>query len=81
MHWFGVMDTVTTELSTRQLRSQVSDVLGRAVYAGEQIGVTRNGKLTAVVVSVADLEALEEFEMAQASPPTGRPRSTTMVLG
>ena len=59
------MDTVTTEVSTRELRSQLSDVLGRAMYAGERIGVTRNGKLAAVVVSVADLEALEEFEMAE----------------
>lgn len=52
-------------VSTRELRDQLSDVLGRAMYAGERIGVTRNGKLAAVVVSVADLEALEEFEMAQ----------------
>ena len=59
------MVTVTNEVSTRELRSQLSDVLGRAMYAGERIGVTRNGKLAAVVVSVADLEALEEFEMAQ----------------
>lgn len=59
------MDTVTTEVSTRELRSQLSDVLGRAMYAGERIGVTRNGKLAAVVVSVADVEALEAFEMAQ----------------
>ena len=59
------MDTVTHEVSTRELRGQLSDVLGRAMYAGERIGVTRNGKLAAVVVSVADLEALEEFEMAQ----------------
>jgi len=59
------MESVTTEVSTRELRSQLSDVLGRAMYAGERIGVTRNGKLAAVVVSVADLEALEAFEMAQ----------------
>lgn len=59
------MDTVTSEVSTRELRSRLSDVLGRAMYAGERIGVTRNGKLAAVVVSVADLEALEEFEMMQ----------------
>ncbi len=59
------MDTVTSEVSTRELRSQLSDVLGRAMYAGERIGVTRNGKLAAVVVGVADLEALEEFEMTQ----------------
>lgn len=59
------MDTVTSEISTRELRNQLSDVLGRAMYGGERIGVTRNGKLAAVVVSVADLEALEDFEMAQ----------------
>ena len=59
------MDTVTNEISTRELRSQLSDVLGRAMYAGERIGVTRNGKLAAVVISVADLESLEAFEMAQ----------------
>ncbi|QOQ39759.1 type II toxin-antitoxin system Phd/YefM family antitoxin [Trueperella pecoris] len=59
------MNTITSEVSTRELRSQLSDVLGRAMYAGERIGVTRHGKLAAVVVSVADLEALEEFEMAQ----------------
>ena len=29
------------------------------------LGVTRNGRLAAVVVGVADIEALEEFEMAQ----------------
>lgn len=59
------MGMVTREVSTRELRSQLSDVLGRAMYAGERIGVTRNGKLAAVVVGVADLEALEAFEMAE----------------
>jgi prevent-host-death family protein len=59
------MGTVSNEISTRELRSQLSDVLGRAMYAGERIGVTRNGKLAAVVISVADLKALEAFEMAQ----------------
>lgn len=59
------MDIVTNTVSTRELRNQLSDVLGRAMYAGERVGVTRNGKLVAVVVSVADAEALEEFEMAQ----------------
>lgn len=59
------MDSRTTEVTTRELRSQLSDVLGRAMYGGERIGVTRNGKLAAVVVSVADLEALEAFELEQ----------------
>ncbi len=59
------MDTVSSEVTTRELREQLADVLGRAMYAGERIGVTRNGKLAAVVVSVGDLEALEAFEMAE----------------
>lgn len=59
------MDTLSSEVTTRELRSRLSEVLGRAMYAGERIGVTRNGKLTAVVISTEDLEALEEFEMAQ----------------
>lgn len=59
------MGSMEREVTTRELRSQLSDVLGRTMYAGERIGVTRNGKLAAVIVSVADLEALEEFEMAQ----------------
>ncbi|CUW07797.1 Prevent-host-death family protein [Propionibacterium freudenreichii subsp. shermanii] len=56
---------MTDTVSTRELRSQLSDVLGRAMYAGDRIGVTRNGKLAAVVIGVADLEALEALEMAQ----------------
>lgn len=59
------MDTVTSEVTTRELRSHLSDVLGRAMYGHERIGITRNGKLTAVVVPVEDLEALEDFEMTQ----------------
>ncbi len=59
------MDTVSNQVTTRELREGLSDVLGRAMYGGERIGVTRNGKLAAVVVSVADLEALEDFEMRQ----------------
>jgi prevent-host-death family protein len=59
------MDTLSGEVSTRELRAQLSDVLGRTMYAGERIGITRHGKLAAVVISAADLEALEAFEMAQ----------------
>ena len=59
------MDTLSSEVTTRELRSRLSEVLGRVMYAGERIGVTRNGKLAAVVMSAEDLEALEEFEMAQ----------------
>ena len=52
-------------ISTRDLRLRLSDVLGRASHGHERIGITRNGKLTAVVIGVEDLEALEAFEDAQ----------------
>ncbi len=56
------MDGINNTVTTRELRSQLSDVLGRAGYGGERIGVTRNGKLAAVIIGIADLEALEVFE-------------------
>ncbi|SDO08563.1 prevent-host-death family protein [Klenkia soli] len=59
------MDTISDMVTARELRDRLSDVLGRVMDGGERIGVTRNGTLAAVVVGVADLEALEELEMAQ----------------
>ena len=59
------METLSSEVTTRELRGNLADVLGRTMYAGERIGVTRNGRLAAVLVSVSDLEALEAFEDAQ----------------
>ena len=58
------MNTLATTLSTRELRANLSDVLGRA-YGGERIGVTKNGRLTAIVIGVDDLLALEELEDAR----------------
>jgi prevent-host-death family protein len=59
------MDTVTSRVSTRELRGQLADVIGRTMYGHERIGITRNGKLAAVVIGLEDLEAFEELEMAQ----------------
>jgi hypothetical protein len=44
------MDTVTNEITTRELRSQLSDVLGRAMYA-EDGARTTIGELRADLVS------------------------------
>lgn len=65
MLYYHTMDTVISRVSTRELRGQLSDVLGRTMYGHERIGITRNGKLAAVLIGVDDLEALQEFEMAQ----------------
>ena len=59
------MNTVISEVTTRELRGNLSDVLSRAEYANERIGVTRNGKLAAVIINPADAETLEAFEMSQ----------------
>ena len=59
------MNTLATTLSTRELRANLSDVLGRASYGGERIGVTKNGRLAAIVIGGDDLLALEELEDAR----------------
>lgn len=59
------MSITTSEVTTRELRESLSDVISRARFGNERIGVTRNGKLAAVIISVEDAEALEEYEMAQ----------------
>jgi prevent-host-death family protein len=58
------MSTFAATLSVRELREQLSDVIGRTSYGHERVGITRNGKLAAVVVGIDDLRALEELEMA-----------------
>jgi len=59
------MADVTSTISSRELREQLSDVIARVSYGGERVGVTKNGKLAAIILSVEDVEALEAFEEAQ----------------
>ncbi len=59
------MDSLSAKVSTRELRSQLSDVIGRTAYGHERVGITRSGKLSAVVIGVEDFELLEQLEMAQ----------------
>lgn len=47
------MNSVTSKVSTCELRDHLSDVLDRVRYAGERIGVTRNGEFAAVEGAVA----------------------------
>lgn len=59
------MDTVSSSVSARELRTELSSIVGRVAFGHERIGLTRNGKLTAVVIGVEDLELLEQLEDAQ----------------
>ena len=59
------MNSVGRSVASKDLRDSLSDVLGSVAYGSERVGVTRHGKLTAVMISVADLELLEELEAAR----------------
>lgn len=59
------MNTISRTVPSKDLRDSLADVLGGVAYGSERVGVTRHGKLTAVVISVADLELLEELEAAR----------------
>lgn len=59
------MDTVSSSVSARELRAELSSIVGRVAFGHERIGLTRHGKLTAVVIGVEDLELLERLEDAQ----------------
>jgi prevent-host-death family protein len=49
-------------ISTKEARGQLSDVISRAAFAKERIVLTRHGKAVAAVVPIEDLELLESLE-------------------
>lgn len=49
-------------VSVADLRTTLSDTINRAAYGHERVGITRRGKVTAVLVSVEDAERLERLE-------------------
>lgn len=59
------MQSLNREVTAAELRDAVADVVSRVAYGRERVGVTRHGKLTAVVIGVDDLVLLEELEMAR----------------
>jgi prevent-host-death family protein len=54
-------------VSISQLKDNLSEYLNRVVYGRERIIVASRGKPKAAVISLADLELLEELEEAQAA--------------
>ena len=59
------MNTISRSVPSKDLRDSLADILGGVAYGSERVGVTRHGKLTAVVISVDDLELLEQLEAAR----------------
>ena len=56
-----------TAISISEMKDTLSEVLNRASYGKERIIVTSRGKPKAAVISVDDLELLEELEDAMAA--------------
>ncbi len=46
----------------RFVRGQISEVISRVAYGGERVVISRNGKPQAAVISIADLERLEQLD-------------------
>ncbi len=59
------MDTLSRKITSRDLRENLAEVVGRVGYGAERVGVTRHGKLAAVLISAEDLELLERLEAAR----------------
>ncbi|HWC91177.1 MAG TPA: type II toxin-antitoxin system Phd/YefM family antitoxin [Pirellulales bacterium] len=49
-------------ISVVNVRSNLADILNRAAYGGERVILERRGKPVAALVSIEDLELLEQFE-------------------
>lgn len=54
------------EVTVVNLRNRLGDVLGRVAYAHERIVVISRGKPRAAIISIEDLQRLEDLEDAQA---------------
>ncbi|TXK17083.1 type II toxin-antitoxin system prevent-host-death family antitoxin [Homoserinibacter sp. GY 40078] len=59
------MNSLNRSVTTAALRDDLADVVGRVLYGHERVGVTRHGKLAAVMIGVEDLELLEALEDAR----------------
>ena len=53
-------------ISVSELKDRLSEILNRAAFGGERIVVKSRGKPKAAVISIDDLELLEELEDIQA---------------
>ena len=49
-------------VTTKELRANLSEVLARVAYGGDQIVVTRHGKPFAAIVAPYDLQACQALE-------------------
>ncbi|MCU6480113.1 prevent-host-death family protein [Arthrobacter silviterrae] len=56
------MTEISSTMSVAELRAGLSDAISRATFGHERIGITRRGKVAAVLIGPEDLEMLERLE-------------------
>ena len=56
-----------TTISVSKMKDALSEILNRAAYGHERVVIVSRGKLKAAVISIEDLELLEELEDALAA--------------
>jgi prevent-host-death family protein len=54
-----------TEIGAEAARIGLTELMGRAAFAGERFILTRNGKPAAALVPIKDLERLRELDAEQ----------------
>ena len=54
--------TVETTMPAAEARASFADLLGRVFYGGERVVITRQKRRCVAMVSVEDLELLEQLE-------------------
>jgi prevent-host-death family protein len=64
---FDLEESVMSTVSISQLKDRLSEYLNRVAFGRERIIVASHGKPKAAVISLSDLELLEELEDAQAA--------------
>jgi prevent-host-death family protein len=59
----SVKEEESMVISLGQLRGNLGDTVNRVAFADERVFITRNGKKVAAIVSIEDVELLDELEM------------------
>lgn len=74
------MDTKRKEVAMSEAREQIAELVNRVLYSGERIAITRHGKVVCALISVGDLEELEEIDVDDLATIRERADEPSVVL-
>jgi prevent-host-death family protein len=70
---------MTTSVGTHEAKTHLSEYLNRVAYVGERIVVERHGKPVAALVSVEDLQKLENMNQPHRDTTTEQEREERFI--